>query len=114
MWLKNFGYEDDIDKYVEEMVLNNNIDCLPDEVREKFEIHSLLLTLDKDGKECQKNGKKPVLFFGFDLITSYQRAKACVDYLLDENENNGNTWLTGLSILKQDVENNELQWNIRM
>lgn len=39
MWLKNFGYEDDIDKYVDEMVLNNNIDCLPDEVREKFEIH---------------------------------------------------------------------------
>lgn len=39
MWLKNFGYEDDIDKYVDEMVLNNNIDCLPDAVREKFEIH---------------------------------------------------------------------------
>ena len=39
MWLKNFGYEDDIDKYVDEMVLNNNIDCLPDEVREKFEIN---------------------------------------------------------------------------
>ena len=39
MWLKNFGYEDDIDKYVDEMVLNNNIDCLPDKVREKFEIH---------------------------------------------------------------------------
>ena len=54
---------------------------------------SLLLALDKDGKECQKNGKKPVLFFGFDLITSYQRAKACVDYLLDENENNGNTYI---------------------
>lgn len=39
MWLKNFGYKDDIDKYVDEMALNNNIDCLPDEVREKFEIH---------------------------------------------------------------------------
>lgn len=38
MWLKNFGYEDEIKKYIDEMVINNNIDCLPDEVREKFEI----------------------------------------------------------------------------
>lgn len=36
MWLKHFGYEDDIDKYIDEMILNNNIDCLPKEVREKF------------------------------------------------------------------------------
>lgn len=62
---------------------------------------SLLLALDKDGKECQKNGKKPVLFFGFDLITSYQRAKACVDYLLDENENNGNTYIHVGDLKKQ-------------
>ena len=62
---------------------------------------SLLLTLDKDGKECQKKGKKPVLFFGFDLITSYQRAKACVDYLLDENENNGNTYIHVGDLKKQ-------------
>ncbi len=38
MWLKHFGYEDDIEKYTDEMILNNNIDCLPSEVREKFEI----------------------------------------------------------------------------
>ena len=38
MWLKHFGYEDDIEKYTDEMILNNNIDCLPTEVREKFEI----------------------------------------------------------------------------
>ena len=39
MWLKEFGYEDDIEKYIDEMTLNNNIDCLPNEVRDKFEIH---------------------------------------------------------------------------
>ena len=39
MWLKHFGYEDDIDKYTDEMILNNNIDCLPTEVREKFKIN---------------------------------------------------------------------------
>lgn len=54
---------------------------------------SLLLKLDKDSKQCKQNGTKPVLFFGFDLVTSYQRVKACVDYLLDENENEGNTYM---------------------
>ena len=54
---------------------------------------SLLLTLDKEAKECKKTGEKPVLHFGFDLVTSYQRAKACIDYLLDENENEGNTYM---------------------
>lgn len=39
MWLKEFGYEDDIEKYIDEMTLNNNIDCLPEEVRDKFEIY---------------------------------------------------------------------------
>lgn len=38
MWLKHFGYENEIERYTDEMILNNNIDCLPDEVREKFEI----------------------------------------------------------------------------
>ncbi len=54
---------------------------------------SLLLTLDKEAKQCKQTGEKPVLFFGFDLVTSYQRAKACVDFLLDENENEGNTYM---------------------
>lgn len=55
---------------------------------------SLLLTLDKDSKDCKVSGEKPVLYFGFDLPTSYQRAKACVDFLLRENENSGNTYIT--------------------
>lgn len=38
MWLKFFGYEEQTEKYIDEMVLNNNLDCLPKEVREKFEI----------------------------------------------------------------------------
>ena len=54
---------------------------------------SLLLALDKNNKECQKTGEKPILFFGFDLATSYQRAKACIDFLLNENENNGHTYM---------------------
>lgn len=54
---------------------------------------ALLLTLDKEAKECKAKGEKPVLFFGFDLVISYQRAKSCVDFLLDENESEGNTYM---------------------
>lgn len=38
MWLKHFGYVDDIDTYIDTMILDNTIDCLPTEVREKFTI----------------------------------------------------------------------------
>lgn len=42
MWLKHFGYEDETEKYIDEMVLHNNIDCLPPEVRNKFKIKDLI------------------------------------------------------------------------
>ncbi len=54
---------------------------------------SMLLNIDEISKENIKNGKKPILYFNCDLKTSYQRMKACVDFILDENENNGNTYM---------------------
>lgn len=39
MWLKHFGYdEEDIEKYVDDIILNNSINNLPKEVQEKFVI----------------------------------------------------------------------------
>jgi len=38
MWLKKLGYEDEIDDYLSRMELENSIDCLPDDVKEKFSI----------------------------------------------------------------------------
>lgn len=35
-WLKHFGY--DADEYLKEMLDTNSVDCLPDEVKEKYEI----------------------------------------------------------------------------
>ena len=61
----------------------------------------LLLTLEKESKECEGTSKNPILHFGFDLKPSYQRAKACVDYLLDENETNGNTYMYVGDLKKQ-------------
>ena len=61
----------------------------------------MLLTLEKESKQCKENGKNPILFFGFDLKPSYQRAKACVDYILNENEANGNTYVKVEDLKKQ-------------
>ena len=39
MWLKKLGYEENqINKYTDELIKTNSIDCLPEDVREKFEI----------------------------------------------------------------------------
>lgn len=38
MWLKEFGYENDIELYIDKMIMDNSIECLPKEVRDKFEI----------------------------------------------------------------------------
>lgn len=61
----------------------------------------MLLTLEKESKQCKEKGKNPILFFGFDLKPSYQRAKACVDYILNENETNGNTYVKVGELKKQ-------------
>lgn len=61
----------------------------------------MLLELEKESKQCKATGKNPILFFGFDLKPSYQRAKACVNYILNENETNGNTYLKVGDLKKQ-------------
>lgn len=61
----------------------------------------MLLELEKESKKCKATGKTPILFFGFDLKPSYQRAKACVDYILNENETNGNTYVKVGDLKKQ-------------
>lgn len=63
----------------------------------------LLLRLEKEGLEHKKDNKPYVAFFDFDLKTSYQRAKACVDFILKENEKSGNTYID-LKDLKQQFE----------
>lgn len=61
----------------------------------------MLLELEKESKQCKVTGKNPILFFGFDLKPSYQRAKACVNYILSENETNGNTYVKVGDLKKQ-------------
>lgn len=49
-WLKHFGYNE-TDEYIEDMVLNNSIDCLPNEVRKKFVIKDCYVTVPLSEKK---------------------------------------------------------------
>jgi exodeoxyribonuclease V alpha subunit len=62
---------------------------------------SLLLEVDKTSKENINNGLDPIIDFEYDLKTSFQREKACIMYLLEENENNGNTMMDVVVLKKQ-------------
>ena len=54
----------------------------------------LLIRIDNVSKKNIKEGKKPILDFQFELLTSFQRMKACALYVLDENETAGNTYMS--------------------
>lgn len=52
VWLKHFGYEPD--KYLKEMLDTNGIECLPEEVREKYKITDCHVYIDLTEKLVQK------------------------------------------------------------
>ena len=51
-WLKHFGYEPD--EYLKQMLDTNGIDCLPEEVREKYEITDCHVDIGFNEKLIQK------------------------------------------------------------
>lgn len=51
----------------------------------------ILIELDKKIQKSIQEGKEPPLKFENDLITSKDRCLAAITYILDDNENNGNT-----------------------
>ncbi|MCE5220011.1 MAG: AAA family ATPase [Clostridium sp.] len=52
---------------------------------------SIIIELDKESKKQKEKGKNPSVYFDFDIKTSVQRAIASVEYLLEQNENDGHT-----------------------
>ena len=87
-----------LDKYlsvenVKENLQNNPYICLCKLSGISFKTADKIL-LDFN-KECEvikkKEGKIPAIYFDFDVKTSVQRANACVEYLLEQNENDGHT-----------------------
>lgn len=46
MWLKKFGYEDQLLEYLDALSQTNNINCLPKDVRENFVFHDCVVYVD--------------------------------------------------------------------
>lgn len=61
----------------------------------------LLLKVDKVSKENINKGEKPIIDFKFDLLSSDQRAEACALYVLDQNETDGNTYISIKDFVKE-------------
>lgn len=53
-------------------------------------------------EESKKNNGDKIIDFGFDLKSSKQRCLSCVLYLLEKNEESGNTWM-GIIPLREQV-----------
>lgn len=63
----------------------------------------ILLEIERNSRDMKNNGKDPILSFAEDLRTSKTRMMACIEFVLEENEKNGNTKLK-LSKLKTETQ----------
>ena len=80
-----------VDK-VREALRKDAYKCLCDLNGVGFKIaDNMLLEIEKASKENIAKGEPPIIDFSEDLISSSQRCKACVEYLLKQNEDNGHT-----------------------
>ena len=57
-WLKKLGYENQIEEYLEQVIEQNSIECLPEEVREKYTITDCYIYVPLTDKLISKWDKK--------------------------------------------------------
>jgi exodeoxyribonuclease V alpha subunit len=82
-------------------IRNNPYDCLTDLNRVGFKIaDKTIINFNRDCKKKLDKGETPPITFDYDILTSKQRAYACVDYILNENENNGHTKILSEDLIK--------------
>lgn len=62
---------------------------------------SIILELDKESKLQKKKGETPSVYFNFDIKTSVQRAVSAIEYLLEQNENDGHTRISIVELRTQ-------------
>ncbi|MCD3216913.1 AAA family ATPase [Clostridium botulinum C] len=61
----------------------------------------ILLSLEKQAKIKKQKGEYVKFSFDYDLAMSKQRMKACITYILEDNEHNGNTRIDIKEVRKQ-------------
>lgn len=82
MWLKKYGYEDQATEYLSKMELENSIDCLPDDVKEKFTINDCYVYV-KLTDELISYWKKTAI----DTVTSINEKIATYNNMLEKKPN---------------------------
>jgi len=95
------------DKYnsierIKEVLIDNPYKCLCKLSRISFKTaDKILLEFNEECKKMISVGETPPINFTVDLLTSPQRQKAAIMFLLEENENNGNTRIDIKELRKQ-------------
>lgn len=98
-----------LDKYtsvenIKEKLQDNPYKCLCGLSRIAFKTaDKILIEFNKECKNMKLKGEKPPIDFTYDLLTSSQRQKAAIMFLIEENENNGNTKI-GIKELRKQSE----------
>ena len=88
---------------IEKKICENPYECLCAISRIGFlKADEMILKIEAESKKLIANGDKPILNFEYDIRTSKQRCLFCVIYLLEKNEENGNTYMS-ISNLKDEV-----------
>lgn len=102
--LKKLYNEYSSTKKIKQELKNNPYNCLCGLNRIGFKTaDSILITLDEQCKKMKSEGKTPPIYFDYDLKTSEQRCKSAIIFLLEENENNGNTKIS-IKELREQVK----------
>ena len=90
-----------IEKILEKLQ-DNPYKCLCGLSRISFKTaDKILLEFNKDCMNMKAKGEKPPIDFTFDLVSSSQRQKSAIMFLLGENENDGNTKIDIKTLRKQ-------------
>lgn len=86
---------------VKKQIIKNPYKCLCSLSRIGFKsADGILLELDGESK----NNKDCKFHFDEELLTSKQRMKACINYILEENESSGNTKMTIQKLRKESAK----------
>lgn len=93
VWLKKFGYEDELDEYLKLLLDTNTIECLPKEVQDKYKITDCYVYIDLTDKLLNK---------WIDTITTTIKDIELREKDYKETHNDKVFWDTDESIEKQN------------
>ena len=87
---------------IDKKLHDNPYECLCSISRVGFiKADDMILKLEIESKKAIDSGNTPVVDFGFNIKTSYERCLFCILYILEKNEEDGNTYITLKNIFNE-------------